>query len=114
VRPKVFARDTPIRCPLNRAWSALDVPHTIKPGFQREQGSQMEIKRTISQEVAAYELRYQSLLEAGHTYVFPCDADGHVNMDALSDAVREMYLYVRAVVGREVSAPAVIGASVQG
>jgi hypothetical protein len=76
-------------------------------------GSQMETGRTIVQEVAAYELRYQSLLDAAHTYVFPCDAEGHVNMDALSDAVREMYLYVRAVVGREVSTPAVIGAVVR-
>jgi hypothetical protein len=73
----------------------------------------METRRTISQELAAYELRYQSLLEAGRAYVFPCDAAGHVNMDALSDAVREMYLYVRAVVGREVSTPAVIGAPVR-
>ena len=49
-----------------------------------------------------------SLVEAGRACAFPCDAAGHVDMDALSDTARENYLYARTVVGREFSIPAVI------
>lgn len=59
------------------------------------------------QDSAAYELRFQSLFDEGRAYAFPCDAAGHVNMDALSDRARQNYLYARAVIGREVSMPAV-------
>ena len=58
-------------------------------------------------EAAQYELRFQSLFDAGRAYAFPCDAYGHVDLDLLSDAARENYLYARAVVGRELSVPAV-------
>jgi hypothetical protein len=58
-------------------------------------------------EAAHYELRFQSLFDAGRAYAFPCDAAGHVDMDSLSDTARESYLYARAVVGRELSVPAV-------
>jgi len=54
-----------------------------------------------------YELRFQSLFDDGRAYAFPCDAAGHVDMDGLSDMARQNYLYVRAVVGREFSMPAV-------
>jgi hypothetical protein len=33
--------------------------------------------------------------------VFPCDAQGRVQRDALADRARNNYLYARAVVGRE-------------
>ena len=56
---------------------------------------------------AAYELRFQSLFNGGRAYVFPCDATGHVDMDALSAMARENYLYARTVIGREFSFPAV-------
>jgi len=62
----------------------------------------------VSPEPAHYELRFQSLFDAGRAYAFPCDVAGRVDMDALSDTARENYLYVRAVVGREFSIPAVI------
>ena len=39
-------------------------------------------------EAAHYELRFQSLFDAGRAYAFPCDAAGHVDMDSLSDAAR--------------------------
>ena len=58
-------------------------------------------------EAALYELRFQSLFDAGRAYAFPCDASGHVDLDLLSDTARENYLYARAVVGRELSVPAV-------
>lgn len=57
---------------------------------------------------AAYELRFQSLFDEGRGFAFPCDAEGHVDMDALSDRARQNYLYARAVIGREVHMPAVM------
>jgi hypothetical protein len=58
-------------------------------------------------EYADYELRFLSLHDAGRAYAFPCDAAGHVDMDALSDTVRGNYLFARTVIGREFSIPAV-------
>lgn len=55
-----------------------------------------------------YELRFRSLFDEGRAYAFPCDAAGHVDMDSLSDRARDNYLYARAVVGRELSTPAVL------
>ena len=55
-----------------------------------------------------YELRFQSLSNAGRAYVFPCDADGNVDLDALSDRARMNYLHARTVVGRDFSCPAVV------
>ncbi len=56
---------------------------------------------------AAYELRFRSMFDPGRGYSFPCDADGCVELDALSDAARNNYLYARALVGRDLGAPAV-------
>ncbi|MDP2008501.1 MAG: hypothetical protein Q8K45_22735 [Rubrivivax sp.] len=53
-------------------------------------------------------LRFESLFDPGHGLVFPCDALGHVELDALSDAARCDYLYARAVVGREFALPVVV------
>lgn len=56
---------------------------------------------------ASYEIRFQSLFNEGRALTFPCDADGHVQMDELSEKARDNYLYARAVVGREYATPAV-------
>ncbi len=56
---------------------------------------------------ASYEIRFQSLFDAGRALCFPCDAQGHVPMDALSERARDNYLYARAVVGREYAYPCV-------
>ncbi len=55
----------------------------------------------------AFELRFQSLFNEGRALTFPCDAQGHVDMDALSLRARDNYLYARTVVGREFATPAV-------
>ncbi len=68
----------------------------------------MNVSKTDSSGPANYELRFQSLHDAGRAYVFPCDAAGHVDMDALTDAARENYLFARIAVGHDVSSPAVI------
>jgi hypothetical protein len=55
-----------------------------------------------------FALRFQSLFNQGRAMVFPCNAQGQVDLDALSDRARENYLYARAVVGFEYAAPAVM------
>jgi hypothetical protein len=54
-----------------------------------------------------FELHFQSLSREGRGLVFPCDAGGRVDMDALSDEARKSYLYARAVIGCEFSRPIV-------
>ena len=58
-------------------------------------------------ERAGYELRFQSISDEGRAYAFPCDAAGHVDIDALNDKARLNYLYARTLIGREFSRPAV-------
>ncbi len=56
---------------------------------------------------ARYELRFASLFDEGRGLSFPCDVEGHVDLDALSSRARTNYLYARTVIGREFSMPAV-------
>jgi len=60
----------------------------------------------------AYLLHFRSLFDPGRAYVFPCDAAGHVDMDALDERARANYLYARAVIGREFTVPNVQSGSV--
>jgi hypothetical protein len=57
--------------------------------------------------VIGYELRFQSLFDSGRGYAFPCDPNGEVELDKLSEQARNNYLYARAMVGRELAVPAV-------
>ena len=57
------------------------------------------------QTMPQYELRFQSLVD-GQCYAFPCNCAGHVDMDRLSDRVRNDYLFARALVGRDMAPPA--------
>lgn len=54
-----------------------------------------------------FELRFQSLFDEGRAYAFPCDASGRVDIDALSHRLRLNYLFVRTLIGRDFSMPAV-------
>ena len=56
---------------------------------------------------AAYELRFCSLFDLGRGYSFPCDEQGHVDLDGLSERARSNYFYARTLIGREVATPAV-------
>jgi hypothetical protein len=58
-------------------------------------------------ETAAFELRFQSLFDEGRALAFPCDAAGHVNLDALSERSRGNYFFARSVIGRDYAQPAV-------
>jgi hypothetical protein len=56
---------------------------------------------------SSFELRFQSLFDGGRALAFPCDAEGHVELDSLSERARSNYLYARAEVGRDFAFPAV-------
>ncbi|WP_343623126.1 hypothetical protein [Roseateles puraquae] len=55
-----------------------------------------------------YELRFESLFQSGRALAFPCDAQGGVRLDALSERARQNYLFARAVVGRDYASPVVL------
>ena len=54
-----------------------------------------------------FQLRFRSLFDPGRGFAFPCDGSGRVDLDCLSETARNNYLYARAMVGRELEAPAV-------
>jgi hypothetical protein len=54
---------------------------------------------------AEFELRFQSLFHEGRALVFPCDREGRVDLDSVSDRARNNYLFARAMVGREYAVP---------
>lgn len=54
-----------------------------------------------------FEVRFGSLLRRGLELIFPCDREGRVDLDALSERARTDYLFARAMVGREYARPAV-------
>ncbi|NML46405.1 hypothetical protein HHL11_21835 [Ramlibacter sp. G-1-2-2] len=54
-----------------------------------------------------FRLCFRSLFEPGRGYAFPCDSNGRVRLDDLSEQARNNYFYARAMVGRELAAPAV-------
>jgi hypothetical protein len=61
----------------------------------------------VTYPAAAFELRFQSLFHEGRALVFPCDRDGRVDLDSVSDRARNNYLFARAMVGREYAVPCV-------
>ena len=52
-----------------------------------------------------FELRFRSLFDPHRGFAFPCDFEGRVNIDALSDRARINYFYARALVGRDLTTP---------
>lgn len=55
-----------------------------------------------------FELRFESLFAEGHALVFPSDASGRVDLDALPPRARSNYLYARGMVGRDYAMPKVL------
>ena len=60
-----------------------------------------------------HELRFESLFRPGRGYTFPCDATGQVDFDALNERERSGYLHARALVGRELTVPALVRRTLQ-
>jgi hypothetical protein len=65
------------------------------------------MKPASPEQGSVFQLRFQPLFDAGRAYAFPCDAAGHVDMDALGEQALNNYLYARALIGREMSMPQV-------
>jgi len=55
----------------------------------------------------AYEVRFESLFHAGRGLTFPCDAEGHVALQRLSERARASYQRAQEQVGIEYATPAV-------
>ena len=55
----------------------------------------------------SFEVRFASLYTPGRGYAFPCDRQGRVDLDALSERARANYLFARGMVGREIATPCV-------
>lgn len=54
-----------------------------------------------------FEVRFRPLVRRALELIFPCDREGHVDIDALSDRAKTNYLFARAMVGRQYARPAV-------
>lgn len=54
-----------------------------------------------------FQLCFRSLFGNNGVFSFPCDPQGRVDMDQLSERTRNNYLFARAMVGRELAVPAV-------
>jgi hypothetical protein len=66
------------------------------------------MNRTIAADAEApFVLHFRSLFHSGRAFEFPCDSLGHVDLDAMSERIRNNYLYARAMIGREVAWPSV-------
>jgi hypothetical protein len=63
---------------------------------------------TTPQAHGSYELRFMSLFREGRGLSFPCDPDGDVHLDELSERARTNYFYARTVIGREFATPAIV------
>lgn len=64
------------------------------------------ILSTSQVDAHAFEIRYASFFNEGRALSFPCDADGRVDCDGLSERARLNYFFARAMVGREFAPPA--------
>ena len=53
---------------------------------------------------AGFLLRFECL-QGGPGLGFPCDSEGHVDLNQLSEPARNNYLYARAMMGREFAPP---------
>jgi hypothetical protein len=54
-----------------------------------------------------FELHFPPLHHEGWDVSVPCDAAGHVDLDALDERVRNDYFFARALLGREFALPRV-------
>jgi hypothetical protein len=55
-----------------------------------------------------YEIFYRPLADTQSALRFPCDGQGHVDLDELSPQAVENYLFARAMVGRDYALPAIV------
>ncbi|GAB3762100.1 hypothetical protein GCM10028796_13260 [Ramlibacter monticola] len=54
-----------------------------------------------------FQLCFRNLYNSGRGFAFPCDSEGRVDLDHLSERARSNYFYARAMIGRELAHPAI-------
>ena len=59
-------------------------------------------------QIRNFELRFDALSQVGSGFTFPCDARGNVDLDELSDGLRQNYLFAHTLIGRDFAAPVVL------
>jgi hypothetical protein len=57
--------------------------------------------------VTGFEIRFHSLFREGRALAFPCDGEGRVNLDAVSERARNNYLFACSAIGFEYAMPVV-------
>ncbi|WP_082877106.1 hypothetical protein [Hydrogenophaga crassostreae] len=62
---------------------------------------------TSQNDPAPHQLCFASLLPQGESVSVPCDTDGEVDLNGLSERLRNAYLGARALVGWEYARPTV-------
>ena len=60
-----------------------------------------------------HELRFRSLSNEGRGYAFPCNREGHVDLDELTEHARRNYFFAHTVIGSEFYMPVVIAVIVE-
>jgi hypothetical protein len=78
------------------------VARTLQSTLQQEHAM-----HTDTLDRCAFELHFQPLANTARAMVFPCDAKGRVDMDALGPRALCDYLFARAFIGREFRFPTV-------
>jgi hypothetical protein len=60
-----------------------------------------------------FEIRFESFFPPGRGFVFPCDEEGHVDLEALSERGRANYLSALDLLGSDFATPRVVRAAGQ-
>lgn len=55
----------------------------------------------------AFELRFDPLIDDQAPLTFPCDAQGHVDLDELGERARCDYLFAHTLIGRHFTLPVI-------
>ncbi len=63
---------------------------------------------STSSSAERYEIRFRSLFHPGRGLSFPCDAQGRVAVESLTEGARRAYDRACATVGREYATPDVM------
>jgi hypothetical protein len=54
-----------------------------------------------------FEVRFVPLFAFGRALCFPCDAGGHVDLDALPAKAKNNYFFARAMIGKDFLSPSI-------
>jgi hypothetical protein len=95
----------------NSLTSARQKPLSLQQHSRRTQHVNQEIimlQSPATTAAASHEIRFQSLFKPGRALTFPCDPEGHVDLDHAGERLRNNYLYARAMLGREYAMPVVL------